>query len=122
MGLPIMTSVNGECHGRSGPTKHALDDLFGLFATFQRRLVLHYLANRCDGVADFEDVVEFVAARTGASGGNRDTISIDLQHNHLPKLEQYGVVEYDDRSRGIRYREDKLVERWLERVESVDLE
>lgn len=44
----------------------------------------------------------------------RDQLAVKLVHSHLPKLAEYGVIEYDPRSGTVRYRPDEQVETVLD--------
>ncbi|GAA0259012.1 hypothetical protein GCM10009000_089910 [Halobacterium noricense] len=37
-----------------------------------------------------------------------------LLHQHLPKLADHGLIDYDHRSETVRYRDDSQIERLLE--------
>ncbi|AEH35352.1 hypothetical protein Halxa_0713 [Halopiger xanaduensis SH-6] len=49
-----------------------------------------------------------------ASGDRRRQIRTELQHVHLPKLEDAGVLEHDPRSETVRYWTQPSLEEWLE--------
>ncbi|UTF52000.1 hypothetical protein NGM29_09270 [Natronosalvus rutilus] len=40
-----------------------------------------------------------------------ERLLLDLYHNHLPKLEEAGLVEYDDRTETVRYHPNDHVEK-----------
>ncbi|WP_312907039.1 DUF7344 domain-containing protein [Natronosalvus caseinilyticus] len=42
---------------------------------------------------------------------NSERLLLDLYHNHLPKLEDAGLVEYDDRTETVRYHPNERVEK-----------
>lgn len=44
-----------------------------------------------------------------------------LRHQHLPKLEETGMIEYDDGSGDLWYDGDSLLETHLEPTRNVDL-
>lgn len=46
-------------------------------------------------------------------GGTRDTESlrVELHHHHLPKLENAGLIEYDDRTETVRYYPNERIEK-----------
>jgi hypothetical protein len=45
---------------------------------------------------------------------DREQLAVQLQHTHLPKLADHGVVEYERRSGAVRYRPSEPVERVLD--------
>jgi hypothetical protein len=42
---------------------------------------------------------------------------MELQHIHLPKLEDAGILEQDPRSETVRYWSQPSVEEWLEHAQ-----
>ncbi|PCR90997.1 DUF7344 domain-containing protein [Natrinema ejinorense] len=115
----------------------SLDLVFDLLSNRRRRYVLYALADQSDGVATIERLTEAVIAfeRTAADDdvgaepnanpefdGTHDSVSSDeqmavrmeLQHAHLPKLENAGILEHDRRSETVRYWGQPSVEEWLE--------
>lgn len=80
------------------------DDLFHLLSNSRRRNVLRYLVAREERV-DMRDVAERIAAREhdvevqNLRSKQRQRVYIALYQSHLPKLDEFGVIEYD-RSRG----------------------
>jgi DNA-binding transcriptional ArsR family regulator len=98
-----------------------LDALFEVLADAQRRQILAYLDATDDDVAAYSDLIEHVADDSAeASTDDRDRIAVGLHHNHLPKLADAGVVEYDSRSETVRYRGGPVVSEWLDLVRSYD--
>jgi hypothetical protein len=70
-----------------------LDDLFDLLGSrWRRRAVLKLTEEPVDRTAD-----EFVERLLADHDTNGDASSVELQfhHNHLPKLADAGVVDYD---------------------------
>lgn len=47
-------------------------------------------------------------------------VAVSLHHNCLPKLDRTSVLDYDPRSKTVRYRGDERVTAFLELVESVE--
>ncbi|WP_255167583.1 DUF7344 domain-containing protein [Natrononativus amylolyticus] len=84
-----------------------IDDLLALLSHRRRRRVLYYLSDR--ELADVGEVAAAVAAREAdleaerVSDEARTAVAIDLSHNHLPKLADRGVVDYDRRSGAVRW-------------------
>ena len=80
------------------------DDIFHLLQTPRRRYVLRYLKTH-EGPVEMRDIAEQVAAWENdttveaLTSGERQRVYIPLYQSHLPKLDEEGVVEYDQ-SRG----------------------
>lgn len=95
-----------------------LTTVFELLASSRRRYALYRMHASRTGVVQMDDLVEHVAKleADGNEAGNdhRDRIRIDLGHNHVPRLVEAGLVEYDQRSRTLRYRECPSLTEWLE--------
>lgn len=68
-----------------------------------------------DSVVTVDELVESVGAATDA---DRESVRIGLYHQHLPKLESHGVIEYDWRSGDVVA--DEGIEELREVVDSVE--
>ncbi|MFP9060951.1 hypothetical protein ACLI4R_10515 [Natrialbaceae archaeon A-chndr2] len=79
-----------------------------------RRQVLENLVIREDNVATVEELITELLDQDRASG-NRKHIAVKLHHVALPKLADFGFIEYDARSRTVRYRESPVLEQELRR-------
>ena len=99
-------------------TNHSLDACLRLVADQHRRRVIHHLRHETNGATTFDDLVDQVHRRASdAKNGppqDRDELAIRLQHSHLPKLADHGIVDYDHRSGAIRYDPDQQVEAVLD--------
>ena len=103
---------------RRSMTNDSLDECLRLVADRHRRRVIYHLRHEANGTTTFEDLVDQVHRH--ASGGkngpppDREALAIRLQHSHLPKLADHGVVDYDHRSGAVRYYPDEQVEAVLD--------
>ena len=97
------------------PSETRRDELFRALADDFRRLVLRHLVTAPDDVAAVDDLVDAIVTRTDLPV-DRDRVAVALHHGALPHLDEAGLVEYDARSRNVRYRETPRVERALELV------
>ncbi|MFC4358581.1 hypothetical protein ACFO0N_11580 [Halobium salinum] len=83
----------------------AKDDLFHVLQNQRRRRVLAYLRG-ATGPVDMRDIAELIAARENGksvaaiSSDERQRAYIALYQSHLPKLDEMGVVRYQQ-DRGI---------------------
>lgn len=98
-----------------------LDRLCTALATDERRAVLAYFPSSDDDDVSFDDLVEWMVARDTLPH-DRETVALTLHHKTLPKSADSGLVDYDDRSQGIRYRGDPLVERVVSRIARIEVD
>lgn len=99
----------------------SLDATLELLADADRRAVLDCLADAPDGTATVADLAEHVADRRADATGERpdeDDVLQTIHHVHVPKLADAGVVDYDPRSREVRYWGSDRLETWLQRVQN----
>ncbi|WP_449289235.1 DUF7344 domain-containing protein [Natrarchaeobius oligotrophus] len=94
---------------------------FELLADQNRRYLLHYFRIETTRTADTEEVCEFIVNGLPDSDADKDSLQIELRHQHLPKLIEFDIIEYDNRHETIRYHRDPVVEQCLELVSSHDL-
>ncbi|WP_222918623.1 hypothetical protein [Natrinema sp. SYSU A 869] len=119
----------------------SLDLVFDLLSNSRRRYVLYYLNDQSDGVATIEDLTESVITleevtvrgdadeeSTASLTAGHDSpdqqaeVQMELQHIHLPKLEDAGVLEQDRRSETVRYWSQPSLEEWLEHAHHKEFE
>lgn len=97
---------------------HAIDQTLQLLADQHRRTVLlHLMENGKEPIALDELVREMRERNLGRGDGQREPprrIATQLHHVHLPKLANGGLVEYDSRSKTVRYQSDTLAEAVLQ--------
>lgn len=82
------------------------DRLFDVLANPRRRRVLSYLAGTAADAVSLTDLVAAVVAREPDRDGGTDhyeRVAIAVRHVHLPKLSAAGLLDYDPRSRTVRY-------------------
>jgi hypothetical protein len=76
------------------------------------------LRHEADGTVTFDDLVDQLLRDGTVTGDDqlrdREQLAVQLQHTHLPKLADHGVVEYERRSGAVRYRPSEPVERVLD--------
>lgn len=78
----------------------SLDVLFEVLADRRRRYVLYHLQTASDDVVGFDEVVTQIAnwetpLGTEPTNDHREEIEIALHRNHLAKLEDRGIIDYD---------------------------
>lgn len=75
--------------------------VFEILQNPRRRAILRCL-NRADGEVDFDDLVDQVAAWENETSveeletAQRRRVYVSLIQSHIPKLEDSGIIEYDD--------------------------
>lgn len=76
---------------------HSLvDGIFDSLAARRRREVLHYLLNAEAEQASFDTLVDYVVeAETHSPASDRGAVAASLHHQHLPKLADEGLIDYD---------------------------
>lgn len=97
-----------------------IDEVFQLLGNQMRRELLVYLEGR-DGKASLDELVEYLSTAIDnhhppVGAPPRDDVEIKLQHMHLPKLVDAGIVEYERQDHVVEYREDPLIERVMDVV------
>lgn len=98
----------------------SLDRIFGLLANRRRRYVLYSLNEAEDTVLELDDVAARLAEWERRWNGRDDgedfdqleRIRITLHHNHLPRLADAGLIDYDARHGTVRNWEEPSLERW----------
>ncbi len=102
----------------------SLDLVFGLLSNRHRRYVLYYLQSQTDDVATIDELAHHVLTLDEdlePSVDNRRQVVMSLQHTHLPKLEDIGVVEHDARSETVRYWTQPSLEELLDHARYKEL-
>lgn len=67
-------------------------ELFTMLGNDRRRETIEYVAT--DGEVTVSDVAEHIAERTDGDGAYR-SVYVSLLQNHLPKLAETGILDYD---------------------------
>ena len=76
------------------------------------RAVVNYFRDRSAPAASLDELAEHVAGEVrGGEYRSPERVAVRLHHTGLPKLTEVGVVEYDPRSKTVRYRDHPIVER-----------
>lgn len=133
MGGSIRTVIDDTDRERDGESEPKTDELTGsggdlsmdtildVVAHRSRREILQFLGSASDRPTTVDELVEHLRNREAERSGerpSRDRIEAVLRHTHLPKLAAVGVIEYDSRSRELRYWRYDRLEETLEFVRS----
>lgn len=95
-----------------------LDAVYDALACTYRRQVVKYLLAAEDDVAAVGELVDVLVDHDETTE-DRKRVAVKLHHVTLPKLAAHGFIEYDDRSRTVRYRESPALERALHKSVAV---
>ncbi|WP_266082899.1 DUF7344 domain-containing protein [Haladaptatus caseinilyticus] len=93
----------------------SLNQVCQILSSSYRRQVLSYLQTKDADVANLDELVTHIHTKNGTPT-TTEQVRISLLHTHLPKLADYGVIEYDRRNKDIRYRDGTKLEDFLEAI------
>lgn len=89
--------------------------LFDAVAAEHRRSVLECLSSSSSEVFSVSELADYVAANRPPVA-DAEQAAVRLHHVSLPKLDDVGLLEYDPRSRSVRYRGNSRVADLLDYV------
>ncbi|WP_435157922.1 DUF7344 domain-containing protein [Haladaptatus sp. DFWS20] len=99
----------------------SLDELLKLVADPQRRQILRYLIANADQPVPLEALVEHLgthipgdAPTDTPDATDRERLLIQLHHLQLPKLADYGIIEYNSSFQLVSYTEQPRIEALLQ--------
>jgi hypothetical protein len=93
------------------------DALCRVFANTQRRQILLYLSDHPKPTTTRDEVLDHLVKRSEEPHGNTQRrLATQLQHVHLPKLDDHGLLEYDPETHNIAYTADSRVENMLSAI------
>lgn len=93
------------------------DTTLSLLASNLRRDMLRYLAGTPEPSVELADVYDYLVEQTDVP---RREVVTRCRHVHLPKLQDEGLVEYDERSGVLRYRRNEAVETLLDLIHRME--
>lgn len=105
------------------PTDLSEPEMFVLLSKQRRRQLIKILHESSTPLTAIE-LAKRIAAREGENPTTDDlrTIHLSLYHNHIPRLEEADVVEYDEKMGTVRPgRNFRVPLRFLENVREMDL-
>lgn len=102
----------------------SLSAAFSLLADRRRRYVLYHLIETDPDTVPFEEIRDRVLAWERSDGieAGPDRLSVSLRHQHLPKLDDVGLIDWDPDADRVAYHGQPLVERWLHETKRHDFE
>lgn len=102
------------------------DRVLSAVANEHRRAVLESLRSASENTLDCDTLVDHVADRVRDADGERVSdehrrrVQIELHHNHLPKLEEVQLIDYERETDHIQFAGGELARELLTLVESYD--
>ena len=103
----------------------SVDTLFEILSKRRCRLALSHLEATSVDVVELDDLVDHVVEREAAAGvdavnDHRRQVATTLHHRHLPRLAITSLLDYDARSKTVRYWGDDRVATYLDAFRSED--
>lgn len=106
-----------------GLTAPMVDDVFALLADWRRRTVCRYFVSTGSNSAHVETLAAALARRASddvdASETTERAIRDALVEEHLPRLDEAGVLDFDERSESVCYWGHATLEKWAEHADAV---
>lgn len=91
-----------------------LDAVLNLLAAGDRRVIVHTLRQQTTGETTIDNLAERLAADGQVTENDTRQLSIKLHHAHLPKLDDFGLVEFDPERGIVRYQPNEHVEQVID--------
>ncbi|GAA5049345.1 hypothetical protein ACFFQF_21070 [Haladaptatus pallidirubidus] len=95
----------------TAPSEPSLDALFEILDNQQRRYTLYLLSEMNGGSTAFSVLVDALSDDLEIP---HERLQINLHHRHLPKIADYGLIEFDPQEEIIRYQGNDRLEALLE--------
>lgn len=93
-----------------------MDETLKILSNSSRRQISQELANSRRKEADLDQLSRLLVENQDI---NPDTALISLKQVHLPKMEQYGLIEFDEERNTVSYDEDEIIEGFHEEFEDL---
>lgn len=98
----------------------SLDRIFDLLASRRRRYVVYQLNEAETAVVTLDELADQLVEWERDWDGRddreratyRDRVRVTLHHNHLPRLADAGLIDYDARSQTVRNWEEPSLKQW----------
>lgn len=109
--------VTDEVFTRSGSYDTDLDTVFDLLCDQRRRLFLRFFYMNQFESAELDEVASYITRWESRMGGRSapslDDVELVLLHNHLPRLEDAGIIEFERSTATVQYHGSEELERIL---------
>lgn len=108
------------------PIPYSFDQVLELISSPRRRCLLYHLKDRTEHTMDLGELVERVYERERSiparkTPKSRDEVSVSLAHNHLPRLDDLGILSYDADGNTVEYYPNPALESAMRYVERLEL-
>jgi DNA-binding transcriptional ArsR family regulator len=80
-------------------------DIYAILKNERRRRIIDYLADTDGDESSASDIADHLATM----GDERKTAYVSVSQQHLSRMEKSGLIEYNERSKEIRVREELAV-------------
>ncbi|WP_227357479.1 DUF7344 domain-containing protein [Haladaptatus salinisoli] len=91
----------------------SLSEVCQILSSRYRRHLLSHLQTKDADVADLDELVTHIHKKSEKTT-TTEQVRISLIYTHLPKLADYGVIDYDRRNKDVRYCDGTKLEDFLE--------
>ncbi|ODR83409.1 hypothetical protein BG842_14460 [Haladaptatus sp. W1] len=109
--------VNTDSRRRSALS---VDDIMGITAEPYRRRILSYLSSIPEDRCPVVELVDVLQSKETGDDPSEKRVRQRLHHIHLPKLQDHGLIGYDEGENEVRYIGSPRLETFLDRMQSPD--
>lgn len=112
---------NGDSPGVPTSPEIDVNTLLRILANPTRRSIIEYLASTTETTVTLEEIAEYIAdGSPDREEVDPELTEIECHHNHLPKLSDAGVLQYDPLMGDVRYNRHRAVEQLLDAVAEIE--
>jgi len=97
-----------------------LDDALKLLSNEYRRTIMYHMKDSEENDFSYQDITEALIEDGYVSEDAADRFQVQMAHVHLPKMEESGLIEQDERSETVRYVPSEDVENLLEDIKKYE--
>ncbi|MFB6223436.1 MAG: hypothetical protein ABEH86_07165 [Haloarcula sp.] len=108
------------------PIPYSFDQVLDLVSSPRRRCLLYHLKDRSEHSMELDELAKRIYEREKAIPARStpkscDEVSVSLAHNHLPRLDELGILSYDSDENGVEYYPNPALESVIRYVERLEL-
>lgn len=119
-GWEVLMSESGNT-STDGTDTDSVNRLFTGLSSEYRRLVVAYFMETDTEIASIAELAEYVRAeQCDDEHTSRERITIQLHHVAVPKLAATGVLDYDPRTKTVRYHGESTLEDIQDYLSTID--